>query len=76
MMCSNLNDCKIIFFHISYLMVTKIFEFFYHRQHMTATIVEWFHLLLADANEDIIRSKMKGLNKNLFVQVSYGFVNM
>jgi len=38
------------------------------RQHMTATIVEWFHLLLADANEDIIRSKMKGLNKNLFVQ--------
>ena len=50
----------------------NVLTFFHRRQHMMATIIEWFHLLLADADEDIIRSKMEGLNKNLFVQVSHG----
>ena len=42
---------------------------FYRRDHFIATTIEWFHLLLDIANEDIIRSKLIGLNRNLFQQV-------
>merc|ERR1712136_462852 len=46
----------------------NLLKYLNFRDLFIATTIEWFHLLIDTGNEDIIRSKLKGLNKNLFLQ--------
>jgi len=46
----------------------NLLKYLNFRDLFIATTIEWFHLLMDTGNEDIIRSKLKGLNKNLFLQ--------
>merc|ERR1712198_750674 len=46
----------------------NLLKYLNFRDLFIATTIEWFHLLIDTGNEDINRSKLKGLNKNLFLQ--------
>ena len=46
-----------------------MYEYYLKRNDLISTIVEWFHLLNDDGNNEIIESKLKSLNNKIYEQV-------